>query len=326
MSYNHGTGILTDDDLLFMTWGRTHFEGRPFHVMKYYPDPEGGRQWRGRRYSKVKPPLYAYDEMIERVTAVDDSYVRQSSMLDRRVIELPDEKTTTVFDPKTRAAEIRGDPTDAVERQFADTYEFFERKLTEWGLDIEIGVTASLLFGIHDETSDVDVIFYGEPDEMCRFQDRLAELLVDGTLTPELSTFEAEVVAETLGRSVDERLLETLASEKRYLSSFHRGDEETETHLLFLDDTVETIADGDAVGRTTVRGTARTTHEAKYTVPDFRVRAEDRTYRVLCYHKSGALVRDGDTVTVSGQLVETPDGPVVVQLDETADELQIDYE
>lgn len=317
----HGTGFYTTDDLFFMSWGHTLFEESPFYVMKYYPNPQGERRREGRSYSKVKPPLYAYDEMIETVREVDAEYIRFSKVLDRPVIALPDDRLEKTFDPFSRAREIVESPSDPVEKGFRKGYTYFESLTSD--LDIDIGVTASLLFGMHDpQSSDIDIVFRGDSPEMMELQSRISERILDGDMALDPSDFEREMISDALGQEVNPDLLQELASQGRYISSLDIPGLGRELHVLFIKNSFDEVSEGEAAGREAIEGTVRDSG-AKYVCPEFTVETGDQDYVVVCYHKAGALVQDGDEVRVSGHKVKRGGRDIIVQLDEKKDVLRI---
>ncbi len=324
MKYRHGTGIKTEDGLHLMSWGGTRFEGKPFFVLKYFPEKNGERTKNRTSYSKVKPPLYAYNEMIDTAEEFDEDYVSYSDLLDRKIVRVPEDKIEKIIDPVEKANKIIEDPSDSVEKEFETVHSFFSDLMNRKEIDLEIGVTASLLFGLHDpDSSDIDIIFYGDSENVEKLLEEIKGLVEKGTLELELSDFEKNVVEETMDTDLTESLREKLVDEKRYLSSFHYEKTSLEIHLMFARPEINhDITDGNGKGRTSLEGTITDKSSSKYVCPRFKVK-KDRESTVICYHKSGAVVKQGDNVSLSGYKVVEGDRELILQLDERQDYLRV---
>lgn len=324
MDFRHGTGIASDKDLMFMSWGKNIFNNKPFFVLKYFPDKKGERELEGQRFSKVKPPLYAYNEMIDTAEEFDESLVSYSELLKRDILDL-ESSEIEVFDPVEKAGEMVKNPSDKVEKQFREMREFFSGIIEEENLDLEIGVTASLLFGLHDpESSDIDLVFYGSKKELERLQTRIKKLVDEEVLKLDLSSFEKQVVEETMNEEFSDDLKKRIVEEKRYLSSFEHEKADTEIHLQYVDtEPLNDIGGGEGVGRKKIVGKVTKKSSANYVCPEFTVSNKEGDFEVICYHKSGSLIKQGDEVSLEGYMIEKQGKKFMVLLDEKADHLKL---
>ncbi len=152
-----GFALECRDGLIFTVKGHAHPPGRTVAYLRYAPDPRGPRRRAGVRYRR----LYAFGEQLEELARHDEDYVVDDRVLGVRVQTVPHDRVRRVHDPRARLRELReAGPGDAVEEAALAVCELLE---SESGLPPgSAGLTGSLLFGLHEAASDVDVVVYGE--------------------------------------------------------------------------------------------------------------------------------------------------------------------
>lgn len=151
-----GFALESRDGLVFTVKGHLHPPGRTVAYLRYAPDPTGTRVRDGVRYRR----LYAFGEQIEELARRGGDYVVDDPILGVRLQTVPDARVVRVYDPRERLRALReAGPRDAVEEAALGVCGLVER---ESGVAPGcLGVTGSLLFGLHDTDSDVDLVVYG---------------------------------------------------------------------------------------------------------------------------------------------------------------------
>lgn len=314
MSLAHGTGLITDDGLVFVTLGRTWIGAEPLAFLAYYPDPDGDRELDGRSYGKVPRPLANHDAMVDALREIDEAYVRDVDLLDRELVHVPRERVAEVRRP------FGAEPGGEAGKRFSAVRTYLAERIGREHVDIDIGVTGSLLLG--DGTPrDLDTVFRGGEAQVQAVRDALAGLVDDGALEPVLRDERRQLAERVLGTEVDDAAVRELVRDGRYPGAFSHEAMDTVIDPVFTDAPHSSITRGAAGGRISVEGEVHDTGPG-YAAPEFMVAGEREVY-VVCYHRGGQLVRGGDAVTVSGQLIERDGTDVLVQLSPGDDTVRI---
>lgn len=168
-----GFALESCDGLVFTVKGHVHPPGHTVAYLRYAPDPDGSRRRDGARYRR----LYAFGEQLEELARHGGEYLVDDPVFGVRLQAVPHGRVRRVHDPRTRLSELRWHgPRDPVEEAALGMCEVVTR---ESGVPHgSIGVTGSLLFGLHQSASDVDLVVYGA--EAARaVHDAVARLLQD---------------------------------------------------------------------------------------------------------------------------------------------------
>jgi predicted nucleotidyltransferase len=168
-----GAAVETAAGLIFTVKGIVQPPDRIVAYLRYVPDT-GGERVRGReRYRRV----YSVAEQEEALRALGLSYRVDDPMLGVPVDAVPRDDVARVYDPRERLRRLRdGGPEDALAE---DALALAELLRAAAGIPTAaLGVTGSLLFGLHTSASDIDLVVYGD-GECRRVHAALTRLLDD---------------------------------------------------------------------------------------------------------------------------------------------------
>ncbi len=311
----HGHGLMTNNRLIFIMWGRVLFGNDPLYVLKYVPSKGSGedvRIFNGMRYLKVRSPIYGYSNMIEVLTSVCPKYVGQSPYFTRRVVCIPEEDISRIFSPVEIAEKIISDPQDPVEEKFVDYCEFFREQI---GGGVGFGITASLMFGMHTTKSDIDLIIYSQNPQQVQL--KIFELIEEGMVCTALRENEKEkrIVENVFQQKVDESFIKWLVEQRRYYGSLRHPEIGVECHLMLLSKQTKVIEHKPCeVRRVCVEGEVVNADETCLSAPEFEIRCGNETFWVVCYHRGGELVKTGDRVSLAGDMMKFSDGSALIAL------------
>lgn len=156
-----GAAVETRDGMLFTVKGTVHPPGRIVAYLRYVPDPQGERV-RGRdRYRRV----YSIADQAAALRANNVSYRFEDPALGVPVDAIPRQEVVRLYDPRERLQELlRGGPSNPLEKDALALAESL--KEASGAPSAALGLTGSLLFGLHTPASDVDLVVYGDRD--CR--------------------------------------------------------------------------------------------------------------------------------------------------------------
>jgi predicted nucleotidyltransferase len=148
--------VNTVDGLFFAVKGMEHPADRLIAVVRYAPDPDGQRQKDGIRYRR----LYHFDEQEQLLRSFYPQYLTYDPIFNATLQSVPKSNIQCVHDPRLRLRQLsENSATVGVE---ADAVAFTDLIQREAGIvRSAIGVTGSLLIGLHVETSDLDISVFG---------------------------------------------------------------------------------------------------------------------------------------------------------------------
>jgi uncharacterized protein len=156
-----GAAVESRDGLIFTVKGVVHPADRVIAYLRYVPDPRGERVRGGVRYRRV----YSAADQQEALRSRGLSYRTDDPELGVPVDAVPWSQVVRLYDPRGRLAQLRSArPVDALA---ADALDLTGLLREAAGVPPSaLGLTGSLLFGLHAATSDIDLVVYG--DEPCR--------------------------------------------------------------------------------------------------------------------------------------------------------------
>ncbi|MEM2851382.1 MAG: hypothetical protein QXW18_06245 [Candidatus Bathyarchaeia archaeon] len=151
-----GDFIETVDGLIFDVKGLVHPQGRVIAYIRYHPNPRGDRVRNGARYSKIYS-LKERDFLIERKYP---QYRFLDPIFGDYIEEVPVNMITKHYKPGDKLRELRKgllkDETEKLALELADLL-----KVHSGIRYCQMGISGSILLGLHGKHSDLDIIVYG---------------------------------------------------------------------------------------------------------------------------------------------------------------------
>jgi len=174
MQFREGDFIETGENLIFDVKGMVHPPGKVVAYVRYIPDSEGERQRNGQRFRKV----YDLSERSEYLRRNHPEYLAYDAVFDEVLNIVPTERVTVHYEPVQKAFEIRKGRRLRIEEEQA--LGFINRIMDSADVSARsIGVSGSILVGLSNRSSDIDVIVYGS-EECMRVNEALGKLLSEG--------------------------------------------------------------------------------------------------------------------------------------------------
>lgn len=156
MGYSEGDYIKTVDGLFFAVKGGRHSADLIVAVLRYIPDETGDRMLDGVAYRRI----YDLKESTEYLSSLYPNYINEIPWLGLDTQSVPASKIAKVYNPKDKLEEITANPTTVLQKrikQFVDTLS------SSSGIDVScFGLSGSLLIGLENKASDIDLNVYGE--------------------------------------------------------------------------------------------------------------------------------------------------------------------
>jgi predicted nucleotidyltransferase len=148
--------IETCEGLFFAVKGMVHPPDRCLAILRYAPDPIGERWKGGRRYHR----LYQFDEQEEYLREFYPHYLAFEPTIGVVLQSVPHNHIRRVYPARQKLAQLAQDGTaDPLEQEALALARLLSR---EAGVPLEaIGVSGSLLIGLHTADSDLDLSVYG---------------------------------------------------------------------------------------------------------------------------------------------------------------------
>jgi predicted nucleotidyltransferase len=161
MMNREGDLIETAQDLIFDVKGLVHPLKYVIAFVRYFPHKEGERRRRNEAYSKVYSLSRRYTLLKERFP----QYLVYDPVFDETLCEVPVGDVKKRYDPVAGLQELQKSKTpDELESKALFLAEQLKEKARiPWKA---IGISGSILVGLHTPSSDVDLVVYGS--ENCR--------------------------------------------------------------------------------------------------------------------------------------------------------------
>jgi predicted nucleotidyltransferase len=152
-----GFAAETVEGLIFTVKGLIHPPDRLVAYLRYLPDPHGDRERETTRYRRV----YRFEEQEEILRTRYPDYLIHDPVFGTPLQSVPKRRIRQVYDPRRLLATIRErGPADLVEEhalRLADLLQ--ETARVPAG---SLGVSGSVLVGLHRGDSDIDLVVTGE--------------------------------------------------------------------------------------------------------------------------------------------------------------------
>ncbi|MFX0088666.1 MAG: hypothetical protein ACFE7S_02010 [Candidatus Hodarchaeota archaeon] len=151
-----GDFLETNEYLIFDVKGLIHPPDRVIAYLRYYPDSSGDRIRKNQRFSKI----YPISERYEFLRKFFPQYLFYDSFSKLMLQAIPLDFIKKRYDPAQRLKEIaEKGAQDSVEK---DVMAFGNIIREASGISVEnIGISGSVLVGLHKDESDIDLIVYG---------------------------------------------------------------------------------------------------------------------------------------------------------------------
>ena len=158
------------DNLIFDVKGIHHPKERKICFVRFYPDPQGDREKKGQKFSKI------YD-LKDRHAFLKENYPKYlffSEELDLELQGVKIEDIKKIYTPRDHFNDLQKKGCSSkVEEYSRSLCELF---INEGNLpENSIGITGSSMVGLNKEESDIDLIIYGTQTSL-KFQEELERI------------------------------------------------------------------------------------------------------------------------------------------------------
>ena len=161
MKAREGDLLETRDGAIFDVKGLVHPADRVVAFIRYFLEEKGDRKKNGFAYQKV----YSLSERYSLLRQNFPTYLVYDPVFDETLCEVPIDRVRKHFDPVKKLRQLRSSKTlDAIENKALQLTELLKQNSNiPWST---IGISGSILAGLHKIDSDIDPIVYGSAN--CR--------------------------------------------------------------------------------------------------------------------------------------------------------------
>jgi uncharacterized protein len=314
----------TQEGLFFAVKGLVHPPDRFVAVVRYTPDPEEGeRKKAGLSYRR----LYHFDEQERWLQSSFPQYIAYDPRFRRTLQSVPRLDVRQIYDPRARLKELtRAASADTLEEDAAAFAGLLQKAA---GVPLSaLGVTGSLLIGLHNASSDLDLAVFGINN--CRQVYRALGALLDSASFAELQRLDERGIEELYRQRVSDTYMEfrEFADLEKY--KICQGRYRSRPYFIrFIKDAHEAGEQYQdfryqALGRTTITATITDDQEAIFTPCRYRL-SQVRTLEGLNLGVNEIVsfrgrfceqARTGELVRASGvvERVENSEGEILYRL------------
>ena len=147
----------TEERLFFAVKGAEHPSDRIIAVLRYAPDPEKGDR---KKEDTVYRRLYHFAEQAEFLKASYPQYLAFDPVFQTTLQSVPRSRIRRIYNPCIRLRELLQTPFRKTIEE--DAVAFCRLLQGEAGIPWDdMGITGSLLIGLHAEISDLDITIFG---------------------------------------------------------------------------------------------------------------------------------------------------------------------
>jgi predicted nucleotidyltransferase len=168
MRAREGDLIETEENLIFDVKGLVHPVSRIIAFIRYFPDEKGKRARDGKQFDKVYSLPRRYALLKERFP----EYLVFDPVFEETLCEVPVDRVRRHYRPIYKLEEMRdSDDLDSLQGKTLRFADFLKERA---GIPSNVlGVSGSVLVGLHTPQSDIDLVVYGSVN--CRKAHRALE-------------------------------------------------------------------------------------------------------------------------------------------------------
>jgi predicted nucleotidyltransferase len=156
-NFREGDFIQTHDSLIFDVKGLVHPPDRVIAFLRYYPSETGDRTRDGLKYGKVYPLNDRFSFLKKRCP----SYIYFDKVFDSIMQGVPKKDVARFYEPAKKLTELATNP-EGLDDLEKDSIEFCRILSSSAEIPLNrLGLTGSILVGLHTTESDIDLIVYG---------------------------------------------------------------------------------------------------------------------------------------------------------------------
>lgn len=175
-----GEVLETWDNVFFDVKGLTHPPDRVVAFIRFFPSVDGDRLRDGRRYRKV----YSLKDRYTILESRFPQYLVYDPVFDEYLCEVPYSDIKFLHDPVNFLREIRlrkrrPDNLTLKALKFAELLK--ENSNIPWS---SIGISGSVMIGMHKQSSDIDILIYGSRNCLSVYENLKTLLKDEGPVKP----------------------------------------------------------------------------------------------------------------------------------------------
>jgi hypothetical protein len=158
LDFREGDYIKTKDDLFFTVKGLKHPSEYVIAYLRYIPDKAGDREINGVRYKRV----YNLNSTTNYLNKNYPEYLNKVNSKHLLLQAVPIDKIKRIYLPHKKLNNIYASPESPLEKTIKKMTHIL---LTKSGIPLDhMGVSGSILIGLDNNESDIDLIIYGEKE------------------------------------------------------------------------------------------------------------------------------------------------------------------
>jgi predicted nucleotidyltransferase len=156
MKAREGDLVETDEKLMFDVKGLVHPPNRIVAFIRYFPDEKGKRTREGRSFGKVYSLSKRYALLKDRFP----EYLVYDPVFDETLCEVPVDSVKRIYKPVEKLQEMRGSKDlDLLQNKALQFAELLKQTAgIPWNA---LGISGSIMVGLHTPKSDIDPVVYG---------------------------------------------------------------------------------------------------------------------------------------------------------------------